>query len=535
MPAPAGDPPPNFPPNIDLYRQAYENWTGEIRTGELWVCAPREAQDVAVLANWAQEQGFSLRPQGSRHGWSPLTVTSGTTSADRVVLVDTTRYLNSITISGGTVRAQAGAAMEAVLTALEGAGLGVTAVPESGNLTVGGVVAINGHGTGILAAGEHRAPGHTFGTVTNLVLSLTAVVWDGTRYVLRTVDRAEPDCAALLSHLGRAFVIEATLRAGANQHLRCVSKLDIPAAELFAAPGGGAGRTLASLVDQAGRVEVIWFVFTDLPWIKMWSVSPTRPLTSRPVTGPYNYVFSDNVPEEVSQLAQRLVNGAWVLTPAFGQTQMTAVASGLTLTAAWDLWGLSKNLLLCLRPTTLRLASSGHTLLTSRANLQRVVHDLTTFFDERLRDYQSRGMFPISGAADFRITGVDDPADTDVSGAVAPALSSARPRADHPDWDVVVWFDMVTFPQAPGAEAFLREVEQFVYSHFSGWAIVRPEWSKGWAYTTEAVWADQTTLTTTIPDAFRGADPSWDSAVATLNALDPHRVFSNPFLDVLLP
>jgi hypothetical protein len=44
-------------------------------------------------------------------------------------------------------------------------------------------------------------------------------------------------------------------------------------------------------------------------------------------------------------------------------------------------------------------------------------------------------------------------------------------------------------------------------------------------------------LTRTIPDAYRAgqsAGDDWDWAVATRNAHDPHRVFSNEFLDRLL-
>jgi hypothetical protein len=45
-------------------------------------------------------------------------------------------------------------------------------------------------------------------------------------------------------------------------------------------------------------------------------------------------------------------------------------------------------------------------------------------------------------------------------------------------------------------------------------------------------------LTATIPDLYRvGRDQSdnWDWARRTLNDYDPHRVFSNTFLDTLLP
>jgi hypothetical protein len=90
-------------------------------------------------------------------------------------------------------------------------------------------------------------PGGTFGSVSNLVVSLTAVVWDAAQgaYTLRTFERADPQCAALLTQLGRVLITEVTLRVAADYHLRCVSYTDITAAELFA-PAGSTGRTLAA-------------------------------------------------------------------------------------------------------------------------------------------------------------------------------------------------------------------------------------------------------------------------------------------------
>ena len=85
------------------------------------------------------------------------------------------------------------------------------------------------------------------------MLSLTAVVWDADSdaYVLRTYTRDDADGAALLTHVGRALVTEFVLRVGANSSLRCLSRTDIPAGELFAAPGGD-GRTLRELPGRGG-------------------------------------------------------------------------------------------------------------------------------------------------------------------------------------------------------------------------------------------------------------------------------------------
>ncbi|MFK3979480.1 cholesterol oxidase substrate-binding domain-containing protein [Micromonospora sp. NPDC050397] len=534
--------PPGFPSGIEVHRETYRNWAGEIETGAIWTSVPRTAADVVTVTNWAYAHGWSVRARGYRHTWAPLTVPSGAGGADRVILVDTTRHLTSMTVvptAPAAVRVQTGASMEALLAFLEEHGLGVTNTPAPGELSVGGVLAVNGHGTSVPADGETRTPGHTYGSLSNLILSLTAVVWDASAggYVLRTFDRADPACVALLTHVGRAFVTEVTLRVGANQNLRCVSTVDIPASELFAPPGSGARRTLASYVAAAGRVEAIWFAFTSHPWLKVWSVSPQRPLTSRPVVTPYNYVFSDNVPRPVAELAEQLLNGAWALTPTFGQAQYATAATGLTATLATDLWGPSKNLLLYVKPTTLREHANGYAVHTNRGSIQRVVNEFAEFYQRQLAAYQARGEFPVTGQVEIRVAGVDRASDVGVPGAEPPALSAARPRADHPEWDVVVWFDVLTFPSAPRAHEFYREMETFFFANYTGsYAGCRVEWSKGWGYTSTAGWADPLVLSRTVPDSYRhGPDPTWDRAVAALNAYDPHRLFSNPFLDRLLP
>jgi len=110
-------------------------------------------------------------------------------------------------------------------------------------------------------------------------------------------ENADPDVKAdLLAHLGRSFVTSVTLQAGANYRLRCQSFTDVPWQELFAPPGAP-GRTFERFVEESGRVEAIWFPFTQTPWLKIWSVCPEKPPTAREVHGPYNYFFSDSIPD----------------------------------------------------------------------------------------------------------------------------------------------------------------------------------------------------------------------------------------------
>ncbi|MFB8204194.1 cholesterol oxidase substrate-binding domain-containing protein [Kitasatospora purpeofusca] len=565
--------PPDLPAGTELFQRVYRNWSGEIGTDQLWTCTPRTPEEVPALADWARAHGWRLRAQGHRHTWAPLTVADGTPEAARVLLLDTTRHLTALSAdSPTTVRAQTGATMEALLAHLADRGLGLTAVPAPGELTVGGVLAIGGHGTAVPAAGELRAEGHGYGSVSNQVTSLTAVVLDPAtdRYTLRTFDRSEADSAAFLVHLGRAFVTEVVLRAGADRPLRCVSRLDIPATELFARPGTTTGlgglsrpRTFADFVDRDGRAEAIWFAYTDRPWLKTWSIAPNRPFGSRAVDEPYNYPFSDSIPEPIARLAGQLLAGAWGSAPLFGQLQYLIAKIGLTgditdvllsgglirdllngevlthLLAGGlhsDLWGPSRTLLQYVRPTTLRVTANGYAILARRADLQWVVAEFADQYRRLLDDYRSRGEFPVNGAVEIRVTGTDDPAWSGVPGARPPLLSALRPRPDRPEWDTAVWLDVLGFPGTPGLHRFARDLEQALLRSFDGTrAGLRVEWSKGWAYTEDAAWADADMLDRVIPAGHRaGGGAGWDEAVTVLDRHDPHRVFGNPFLDRLL-
>src|SRR5919197_1264579 len=123
-----GSAPPQFPGGIPLYRQAFENWARDIHVEDLWTCAPREPADVVTLANWAAAHGWTLRARGMMHNWS-------------------------------------------LLAFLEDRGFGLTSIPAPGDVTIGGVTAIGGHGAAMPGDGEERAPGRGFGTLSNLVVS----------------------------------------------------------------------------------------------------------------------------------------------------------------------------------------------------------------------------------------------------------------------------------------------------------------------------------------------------------------------------
>lgn len=535
--------PPNFPAGISLYQQAYKNWAGDIAVDAVWTCAPKTPADVVTVVNWAKANAYKVRPRGMMHNWSPLTFTPGS-SANNVLLVDTTQFLTSVSISSGspaTVTAQTGVTMEALLTQLEAAGYGLTATPAPGDLTLGGVLAINGHGAAIPANGETRANGSSYGSLSNLITSITAVVWDSasSQYVLKTFARSSTGCQALLTHVGRSFIVSATLQVRANYRLRCQSWFDIAWADLFAPASSTYSRKFSNYIASSGRVEAIWFPFTNTPWVKVWTVTPNKPLLSKQVNSPYNYPFSDTLSPDLLNLASQIIAGNPSLAPTFGSTQISTVGAGLIATGTWDIWGWSKNTQLYVRPTTLPVTANGYAIVTSRANIQRVVNEFANTYNTKLNAYKAAGKYPMNGPVEIRVTGLDQTNEVDVTNAGPPLLSSVRPRPDHTDWDVAVWVDILTIPGTPYAAAFYREMEQWIFSNYSGsYATVRPEWSKGWGYSSSAAWSDATMIGTTVPaaiDAGQAAGTKFADARAALDAYDPSRIFSNSFLDTLLP
>ncbi|MGX6510412.1 cholesterol oxidase substrate-binding domain-containing protein [Rhodococcus sp. SJ-2] len=545
---PLGDPratipaPPEFPADIPLVQQRFENWAKTIRFDAVWTAAAREPGDVVRIANWAHGHGYCVRPRGSMHSWSPLTLVPGE-SADKIVLIDTITHLNSVSVDGGgspaTVTAGGGASLESILSALQAEGLGWANSPAIGDITIAGALSIGAHGATYPAAGEQAVPGQSFGSLSNLIVSLTAVVWNATvgEYELREFRRSDPDITPLLTHLGRTFVTSVTLMAGVNYRLRCQSFTDVPWQELFAPPGAQ-GRTFERYAEESGRVEAIWFPFTETPWLKVWSVTPEKPPTSREVHGPYNYFFTDSIPELVTTPLGQVVSGNQAITPAFGASQFGAVAAGLKATGTEDLWGWSKDLLFYLRATTLRVIAGGGVVVTKRENIAQVINEFTTWLHARMSDFASQGLYPVNGPFEVRMCTVDNQDEVLVASAGAPNLSPVRPRPDRPDWDTAIWMNVVSLPGTAGLPEFFQEMETWMVANYSGdYATFRSEWSKGWAFDAEGGYRNQQFLGDTVPAMYRtglGIDEGWDAARAAFDRHDPHRVFSNGFLDTLL-
>jgi hypothetical protein len=533
--------PPNFPSGISLYQQTYQNWSEQATIENVWTCAPASDADVVTLANWAYQNSYRLRPSGMSHNWSPLVLPNGA-NVSNVVLVSTTENLTGISIntSGSpvTVTAQGGVTMDNLTTALLSAGYGFNSIPAPGDITIGGALAIDAHGTAIPATGETREAGMSYGSLSNLIQSITAVTWNGSAYALQTFQRSNPAIAPFLTHLGRAFITEVTLEVGKAQRLQCVSNTAIAASTLFAAPGQAGSNSFASLVAKTGRVESIWFPFTTTPWVKTWKIAPSQPFLSTSISSPYQYTFANDISQQESDYIEEIVSGVVSITPAFMDVQIGIVDAGLITTWTADLWGWAKYSQLYVLPTTERVTSGGWALLTSQASIQQVVYDFYTQYQSLLSQYENNGQYPMNGPLEIRVTGLDQPSESGVSGAVTPLLSALTPRPDQPQWNVCVWIDMLTIPTTPQCNEFYTQMEEWIFSHYTGtYAAARPEWSKGWAYTSAGPWTNTTMLTSTIPAAINAgqAGNNFATASAAFDTYDPARIFSNTFLDTLLP
>jgi hypothetical protein len=287
-------------------------------------------------------------------------------------------------------------------------------------------------------------------------------------------------------------------------------------------------------IEEAGGVEAIWFPFTDNPWLKYWSATEARPAGSRLVTEPYNYPFSDLIPLPVADLAgQALRDGS--VTPEFNAAEYSAALGGLNGLDATDIWGPAMNTQLYIRSTTLRFDENGYGVTCRREDVQRVLHLFFAKYRTLLGEHTARNEYPMNGPVEVRACGLDDPEHVGIKDAQSSALACTAPRPDHPEWDTVVWLNLLTQPGTPGEYAFYREMERWTIATFDGtWAHARPEWSKGWAFSADAGWSDEKTLRQTIPalvSAGKPHDHGFHWAMRRLDEHDPHRILSNDFLD----
>jgi hypothetical protein len=434
-----------------------------------------------------------VRPRGILHGWSPLTLPTAPIEGAKVLLVDLTKGLWQtafLPASNGLpnrVKVGTGATLLQLLRFLEaqpggnGAAPGYSFphTPAPGHLTIGGVLAIGAHGTAVRTPQHDDMPA-SYGSMANQVLAFTTVCTDPSssnpnEYVVRSFERGETDAKALLVHLGRALILDATLQVVDNYNLRCESRTDVSASTLFAAPTSAQPvppNSFADFFNRTGRVEIIWFPFSweppslmdpVNPWLHVWTVSPEKPPGSIEVNKPYNYPFADNVPTWIQNMLPTLLRTPGV-TPLFGYTSAKITANGLkgedmfgnsgAYPVSSDIWGPSKNTLLYIQDSTLRVMANGYAIHLKKSDVQEAVAAFTSKFCSMLEKYQAGGEYPINSPLEIRVTGLDNPAEVHLppgQTARSPALAATIMDAKDVQngWDVALWFDVLTIPGPP--------------------------------------------------------------------------------------
>ncbi len=229
-------------------------------------------------------------------------------------------------------------------------------------------------------------------------------------------------------------------------------------------------------------------------------------------------------------MLRRITEGNSLLATKLGDIALAVVEENLADTMSYDIWGLSKNVLLYVKSSTVRLAESGYAVMTARSNVQNVLSSFNEYYQQLIDSYKARGKYPINGPVAIRTTSIDI-AEDDLYDV--PSLSSINPAIGHREHDTVIWINVLSIPNSPGLNEAMSELESFMWNEYDGtYASVRPEWSKGWAYTNGSAWSNTTVYRKFIPETF-GIN-QWNWAVTTLNKYDPHRIFTNAFLDAFL-
>ncbi|MCG8315546.1 MAG: FAD-binding protein [Pseudomonadales bacterium] len=544
--------PPNFPAGIELYQQEFINWARETKIAGVWFTAPQTAEDVVTLANWAKDNDYKLRPFGTGHGFAPTLLPRGD-DGENVVLINTQEYLNGISVDDTGVTSAtcgAGALIEDICAELENFDLGLYHTTAPGGISIAGALAMNAHGAAVPKTGETLQPGHSWGTLSNLILEITAVVWDATttQYTLKTFQRDDPAIAPLLTCLARAFVVEVKIQAGPNLKIRNVSRADLLVSELLAYPEDANENSFISLSDEFGTVDVLFYPFNPAKtaWVKTWTVTPEKPENSREVTGPYNFSTGDIPPWTADVLSSGLRTFPALVVPAYNKQSGTAIADLLTNedpdTKINDLWGSAYCSTLYVTPLTPRKTVAAWGVIVSRENVQRALAEFYSYFEELIAEFKAKRKYPYTGPVELRAHGLDRPEDVLIPNAVEPTFSGARPHPDHPEKDTVIWYAINNNVDQPEAAEFNARLEQFFLTNYQDYGIVRPEWTKGYAYSADGqfggAWTNDEILLEQFPATWRdgySVDNNWDTGVAQLNAMDPHRIFTNDHLDRLFP
>src|ERR1043165_7119734 len=486
--------PPNFPPDIQLDRtnHVFKNWSWDIQVNDVWIAIPKNGEEVCRIANWAVQQHYKIRALGQSHNWSPLIFDKGVNApAENVLLVGTFNLRAKDFIWNDPDNDVPVATFQTGLTILEitdylskldnkghGSAPGFSFINMTcpGDITLGGALAIGAHGTSLqIDANPVNMLG---GCLSNLVLSFKAIVTDTAQpgvYIEKEFKRSHPDSSAFLVHLGRAFITEVQMRVVPNYYLNQVNHF-VPTSSLFCAPRfAGLPRSRQRYLESSGRVEVIWFPGTQFAWVKTWEEvgRPVGNTTEKPFNEDFTFV---------SESRNRYIRKLLKEHPAINPIYFTIALNRVRNKAYHQLSGTSQNMLLYVRPDTLRVTALGYAIQIRRSEIQESAHLFIQQFHRLMGQYL--GKYPISGAIELRYTNMDlvDQLGPGTEGAKPPSFSaSASVAPDDPELDTVFWADILSIPDLnEHTNQFFAEMEAWVYNTWGN--RVRPEWSKGWGF-----------------------------------------------------
>lgn len=337
---------------------------------------------------------------------------------------------------------------------------------------------------------------------------------------------------------------------GPNLKIRNTSRIDLTMDELMAAPGSETENSFGNLSKKLGTIDVLYYPFNDenVAWVKSWTVIPEKPANSREVTEPYALMEgSPDIPTFVADLlAANQRNNPAKNVPPYSQQSVEGVAKIIANndpeTKFNDIWGSAYTTTMYVKPMTPRNTVAAWGVIVARENMQRALSEFYAYFRSLIQSFADRGLYPYAGPVELRAHGLDHSEEVLIPNAVEPTLSGARPLPGQPDKDTIIWYAINNTVDLPHASEFNAELEKWFLTNYQSYGVVRPEWTKAYAYTADGAkggaWTNDEILQSTFPDTWRNGyarDNNWDSAVKQLNSLDPNRVFTNDFLDKLFP
>lgn len=536
---------------------------------------PLVAKRIAVACNVCARLGVRIRPIGHHdealgkvppnnedkrdrlHNWSPINL-------DLEPGGDTVLYLSFQWISTvypgrkellevhkgpklKAVRAYCGETVAHVGELANRHGLTPPILTAPHVLSLGGVLAISGHGSRLSDSDRTDAERQAGvirdwpGTISASVDSATVITWQNGRYEATRVQRGSDELGLAAACLGRVIVVDVTLRCLDDYSL--VLRYENPSpGQLFGAQPG-ANKSL-EWYAQNGAFEVL--AFRDLPWtpnriyVAHWRNEGNNLNWNHPAQNPladlFGTVFSlgllDLMPWWLATMIARYKNNKEVdespsnLPGPAAKMRMYATSDAPPVTA-------SGYCLIIPRDKVQETAEWAYNWsqrnLANHPNDAWGVHQYLTF-ETRCADLDDHGLPP---------------------GAKPPLLSTAAPLAYDANGDpvpstekhVVLWISVLSLnngksKRGRGDFYYAMETELFQKAQQEGWRV-RPEWAKGWGYNRNRAW---TWAPSRYHQWFEQSWPgdentygSWKFACRIAWEMDPHGVLASAFHDKLLP